>query len=345
VSGGATDLTGPLSTLLGEHYGADVEVTGASVVTAGARRVNAVFEASIDGGARELVLTLVPAGEEILNPISAEAAVIELAERAGVRVPHVELASDDPAALGGPFMITSFVAGETVPRRVLRLVAERGHGATVVEQLGESLARLHAIPMEDAPAGVRRVELADPAEASLIALREKLDELPASRPVLELGMRWLARHRPPVPDRTSIVHVDARNGNIVVDDDGLAAILDWEIATAGGDPMQDLAWTAVRMWRFRNDELEIGGMAGRDSLIAGYARAGGVYDADRFEWWKVAETLRWAVGLATQAEAFLDGRVPNIVMAASGRRVSELEWDLLMLITPRDGSTPTRTVA
>ena len=45
-------------------------------------------------------------------------------------------------------------------------------------------------------------------------------------------------------------------------------------------------------------------------------------------------TLRWAVGLATQAMAFLDGRVPNIVMAASGRRVPELEWDLLMLIRP-----------
>jgi aminoglycoside phosphotransferase (APT) family kinase protein len=331
---GVTDLAAPLAAVLSEHYRADVEVTEANLVTAGARRVNAVFDASVDGEPRRLVLTLMPAGEEILNPISVEAATIEMAERGGVRVPHVELASDDPRALGGPFMITSFVAGETVPRRVLRLVAERGHGATVVEQLGESLARLHAIPVDDAPAGMRCVEIDDPAKAALIALREKLDELPVSRPVLELGMRWLERHRPAPPARTSIVHVDARNGNIIVDEDGLAAILDWEIATAGGDPMQDLAWTSVRMWRFRNDEMEIGGMAGRDSLIAGYERAGGVYDAARFEWWKAAETLRWAMGLAAQAEAFLDGRVPNIVMAASGRRVSELEWDLLMLIRP-----------
>ena len=34
-------------------------------------------------------------------------------------------------------------------------------------------------------------------------------------------------------------------GNIIVDDDGLAAILDWEIASVGGDPMHDLAWTGV----------------------------------------------------------------------------------------------------
>jgi hypothetical protein len=45
--------------------------------------------------------------------------------------------------------------------------------------------------------------------------------------------------------------------------------------------------------------------------------------------------LRWAAGLASQAMAYLDGRVPSIVMAASGRRVSELEWDLLMLIRRR----------
>ena len=38
------------------------------------------------------------------------------------------------------------------------------------------------------------------------------------------------------------------------------------------------------------------------------------------------------LGLAGQAAAHLDGSVPSIVMAASGRRVAELEYDLLMLI-------------
>ena len=111
-------------------------------------------------------------------------------------------------------------------------------------------------------------------------------------------------------------------------------MLDWEGALASGDPMQDLAWPALRMWRFRNETAEIGGFAGRAPFVAGYEAAGGTFDEDRFEWWKVEGTLRWAVGLAGQTMAFLDGRVPSIVMAASGRRVSELEWDLLMLIRP-----------
>ena len=174
----------------------------------------------------------------------------------------------------------------------------------------------------------------EPAAAALDAMDQAVAVLPQPRPVLALGLRWLERHLPAPPARRSILHTDVRNGNLIVGDDGLRAVLDWEGALASGDPMQDLAWPALRMWRFRQDEAEVGGFAGRSALAAGYEDAGGEFDVERFRWWKVEGTLRWAVGLASQAMAYLDGRVPNIVMAASGRRVSELEWDLLMLIRP-----------
>jgi aminoglycoside phosphotransferase (APT) family kinase protein len=171
-----------------------------------------------------------------------------------------------------------------------------------------------------------------PAEAALLAATTVLEELPRPRPALRLGLRWLERHLPPPPPRRTIVHSDVRNGNLIVGEDGLRAVLDWEGTFASGDPMQDLAWPALRMWRFREDDREIGGFAGRAPFVAGYEAAGGTFDEQRFEWWKVQGTLHWALGLAAQTMAFLDGRVPNIVMAASGRRVPELEWDLLMLI-------------
>ena len=174
-----------------------------------------------------------------------------------------------------------------------------------------------------------------PTAAALEAMTLAVDELPQRRPALELGLRWLERHLPPPPARRTIVHTDVRNGNLIVGEDGLRAVLDWEGALASGDPMQDLAWPALRMWRFRNDD---GGdrrvRRSRHRSSPATRRPAGTFDEDRFEWWKVEGTLRWAVGLAGQTMAFLDGRVPSIVMAASGRRVSELEWDLLMLIRP-----------
>jgi aminoglycoside phosphotransferase (APT) family kinase protein len=329
------DVAGGLASYLGEAWGEDVKVSDLSTTTAGARRHNVIFAATVGGETRRLVATIVPEGETLINSIDAEAGVRAVAEEAGVAVPHVHLVRTDGELVGGPFMVSDYVDGETVPRRVLRLVAERGIGELVARQLGETLARLHAVDPATAPVTLRRMEHdGPPAEAALAAMTAAVDELPQRRPVLELGLRWLGRHLPSPPARESIVHSDVRNGNLIVGPDGLRAVLDWEGALASGDPMQDLAWPALRMWRFREEDREISGFAGRAPFVAGYEAAGGRFDEGRFRWWKVEGTLRWAAGLAGQAMAYLDGRVPSIVMAASGRRVSELEWDLLMLIRP-----------
>jgi len=329
------ELAAGLAAALGEAWGTTVAVSGLSTSTAGARRHNVVFDAAAGGETHRLVATIVPEGETLINTIGAEAAVRAVAEDAGVAVPHVHLSREDGGPVGGPFMISEFVEGETVPRRVLRLVAERGHGDLVAHQLGESLARLHGIDPATVAVPLRTLDVpGHPAEAALAELTTAIGELPQARPVLALGLTWLQGRLPGPPPRPTIVHSDVRNGNVIVGDDGLRAVLDWEGALAAGDPMQDLAWPALRMWRFREDHAEISGFAGRAPYLAGYEAAGGTVDEERFEWWKVEGTLRWAVGLAAQAMAFLDGRVPNIVMAASGRRVSELEWDLLMLIRP-----------
>ena len=330
------DLAAGLATYLGEAWGSPVTVSDLSASTAGARRHNVLFTAEVKGERIPLVATIIPAGETVLNPIEAEAGIRALAEQGGVAVPHVHVHRGDGELVGGPFMISDFVAGETVPRRVLRLVAEQGNGEIIAHQLGETLARLHALDPGAVPVPLRTAEgdAPTPAERSLVGLTAVVDELPQSRPALRLGLRWLERHLPPAPPRETIVHTDVRNGNLIIGDDGLRAVLDWEGALASGDPMQDLAWPSLRMWRFRNDTKEIGGFAGREPYIAGYEAAGGTFDAARFHWWKVEGTLRWAVGLAGQTMGFLEGRVPSIVMAASGRRVPELEWDLLMLIRP-----------
>ena len=320
---------------LSEAWGQDVAVGNLSQSTAGARRHNVLFEATAGGTTHHLVATIVPFGETIINGVDAEAGVRDVAEKHGVAVPHVHLVRTDGDLVGGPFMISEFVPGETVPRRVLRLVEEQGNGETVVRQLGESLARLHSIDPSEVTVPLRTREFSGPpAAAALAGLRAQIDEMPLRRPAWELGLKWLERRLPDPPKRETIVHSDTRNGNLIIGEDGLRAVLDWEGTLASGDPMQDLAWPSLRMWRFRNDTKEIGGFAGREPFIAGYEGAGGEYDEGRFHWWKVEGTLRWGVGLAGQTMGFLEGRVPSIVMAASGRRVPELEWDLLMLIRP-----------
>ncbi len=320
-----------LAAYLSQKWGKPVALENVELASAGARRRNVLFDA-VSGSERiGLVATIVPFAAMQILPIEVEASHLQLAEAAGMPVPHVHGVSSDTSFVGGPFFLTSRIAGETIPRQVLRLVEKTpGLGSRLARQCGAALARLHAAdpagvhPLAPRPAG-------DPIEVSLTNARRLLDDLLQPSPVFTLCFNWLKRNRPPAPKRLTVVHGDFRNGNIIVGADGLRAALDWEVCHVG-DPMDDTGWVCQRMWRFRNDSLEVGGFGTREDLRAGYQAAGGDWDEPRFQWWKAMGTLRWGLGLAGQAKQHLDGSVPSIVLAASGRRVAELEYDTLMLL-------------
>ncbi|MFI5775740.1 phosphotransferase family protein [Nocardia sp. NPDC051570] len=322
-----------LARFLSAEAGGAVSVSNVRQVSAGARRRTVAFDARRGTDGRRLVATIVPAAIQRL-PVQAEAQVRELARKHGVPVPAVVAICTDAEFVGAPFLVSELIDGETVPRKVLRLVQAAGIGERVAAQLGKAMGRLHAIDPHDAPAVLPGAAESDPAGTELAEAECGVARLLADRPVFALALRWLRGRLPDPPLRRVLLHTDMRNGNLIVDGDGLRAVLDWEGARRFGDPMHDAAWAALRMWRFGCDGAEFGGFAGRDAFRHGYEQVGGVFDADRFRWWKVLCTLGWGVGLAEQAAAHLDGSVRDIVMAASGRRISEIEWDLLMQIRP-----------
>jgi len=320
-----------LAAFLAKEWDAAVEVESLSVASAGARRRNVLFDALRGGERVPLVATIIPSAAVQIMPIELEASHLRFAEAAGMPAPHVHAVCDDASWLGGPFFLTARVAGETIPRQILRLVeADASLGPRLARQCGDALAKLHAADPAGAHPRITR-PAGDPIEATLRAVEALVRGLLQPSPAFTLALRALERMRPPPPARLAVVHGDFRNGNLIVGADGLRAALDWEICHIG-DPMEDLGWLCQRMWRFRNDALEVGGFGARADLAAGYEAAGGRFDAARFRWWKAMGTLRWGLGLAGQAKAHLDGSVPSIVMAASGRRVAELEWDVLMLL-------------
>ena len=338
----STDPTEGLGRYYRDRYGPEVVVSDMSAASAGARRANLIFTLTQLGERRRLVATVMPEGQLQLNGIEVEAEVRRLVRDAGVQVPEVTEVCSDPRFLGGPFFVSEFLAGVTIPRHILRLAEETGNGPEVVKQVGSSLAILHRIDPSSGPDHMLGSRAGDPCQAAIDEAAAVIRPMPQVRPALVWALEWMIAHRPKV-GHLCIIHTDVRNGNILVSERGLEAILDWEGARRFGDPMQDLAWTAVRSWRFRNDALEIGGLAGREALIEGYESSGGTFDLGRFEWWKVAMTMWWALGLHGQAQAHVDGQFAHIVMAASGRRVPELEWDLLMLTRPeRSGAEPSK---
>ncbi len=321
-----------LAGFLSEMWGEPVSVSDLRLASAGARRRNVLFTAARASSRHELVATIIPTAGLQLVPVSVEVGNLRLAASLGLPVAEVVAETDDDRWVGGPFFVTRLVEGFSVPRQVLRLVQDDpALGSQLARQCGAALAALHAAPVALAPIGIEGPQPGwTPVDTALAALVEQLDELLQPSPAFELGLRWLTE-RAPRDEPTTVVHGDFRNGNLMVGPDGLRAILDWEGSRLGA-PMSDLAWMTVRMWRFRNDNLPVGGFAVLDELRAGYEEAGGRWDGATYHWWKVVGTLRWGLGLAGQAKQHLDGEFRSIVMAASGRRVAEMEYDLLRLI-------------
>ncbi|MEJ8851810.1 phosphotransferase family protein [Variovorax rhizosphaerae] len=259
--------------------------------------------------------------------LAAEAQLIDVARIGGVPVPgvrHVLRASD---GLGDGFIMDR-IEGETLGRRIVREARLADARRVLAHQCGTALARIHRLSTKCLPP-LRRAD----ALAELDYQIEIHRSHGTMRPVFEIAFQWLRAHAPADMDAPVLVHGDFRNGNLIVDEEGLRAVLDWELAHLG-DPMEDLGWMCVRSWRFGNGHLPVGGFGTREQLFEGYASAGGIVDVERVHWWELMGSLKWGVICETMLQAWLSGRERDVEKAVIGRRASEAESDLLALLAP-----------
>ena len=74
-----------------------------------------------------------------------------------------------------------------------------------------------------------------------------------------------------------------------------------------------------------------------DELVGAYEAASGeVVDRAALHWWEVLGTLKWGVICVLQAFTHLSGMVRSVELAAIGRRVCEVEHDLLLVLPGGD---------
>ena len=307
------------------------DVQGLRRLSGGASRETWAFDA--DG--RPLILQRARPGAVTSAALTTEVELLRAARAAGVPVPAVVLSGGevdddldsngiDPGLLGRSWMVVERIEGETIPRRILRDAEFASARPLLTAQCGRALAAVHSIDRKS-------VSGLDPAD-QFERFRELLDAMSEPHPAFELGFRWLERNRPPTRSDT-VVHGDFRNGNLVVGPDGLRAVLDWELAHLG-DPLEDLGWLCVRAWRF-GASPRVGGFGDVDELVAAYEAASGApgsVDRDALAWWETMSTLKWGVMCMLQAATHLSGTVRSVELAAIGRRVCEVEHDLLLLL-------------
>jgi len=314
------DLLQPLTEFCSKQLGHAVTIEDLTRLSGGASRE--MWSFTVDG--RRLVLRREPPGVVPLTERSPEVVLLQRAAAAGVPVPPV-IWTATAEELGSPGFFMEHVEGETIARKILRDAAFAHAREVMARQCGEIVAKIQTMPIDGL-----EMPATKPAEAVLEQFGSLLHSLGEPHPVFEFAMRWLAE-RMPSGDRIVMVHGDFRNGNFIVGEEGLRAVLDWEIAHLG-DPCEDLAWVCCRSWRF-GAPGEVGGFGKREDLYAGYEEASGIpLDRDAVRWWEIMSSVKWGIMTILQAFTHLSGSRNSLEHAAIGRRTVETEHDVLELM-------------
>jgi aminoglycoside phosphotransferase (APT) family kinase protein len=312
VSTGADPaIVGPyLARVLGDPRWADCAV---EIVSGG--KSNLTYRVS--GTAGELVLRRPPLGNVLptAHDMVREHTVLAALAGTAVPVPTPLQLCTDPAVLGAPFYVMSYVHGPIVrtalPPGYAETPAER---AAITHGLVDTLATLHAVvPAEVGLGDFGRPEGYLERQVSRWTRQWRATADAVAHTGAAAGLDSLAAalgRSVPAQPSGSIVHGDFRIDNTVLDPErpgGIAAVLDWEMSTLG-DPLADLGLFCV-YWVEEGDPAErravspVGSVTGlpgfgtRDDIAERYARASG-RDLGDLPWYVAFGSFKLAVVVA-----------------------------------------------
>lgn len=252
------------------------------------------LEISDPGGSLQCVVVRQPGGKDCkaldAGAAATELALLETLGGLGLPVPKPCLLDESGAVLPAPYFVMEHIDGTTSVSDAALPGAMR--------QMAHFLGRLHALDLAELDLPTLPV-LEDPREGALHYLPRGASTA-RLREVLESRTTPLPKNAP------SLLHGDFWPGNVLWNDGGIAAVVDWEDASTG-DPVSDLAAS-------RAEILCEHGEAAMDSFTEHYLACRDV-DLSELALWEVYVS---AAAIAMMSEWGLDPEVE----AARRRRTS-----------------------
>ena len=301
-----------------------------------AGRAHYLIAADIAGGLMAGRRTLVVRGQsddrEGTLASAEEFAIRQVAFGAGLTTPEPLWLEQTGDVIGSPFMILRYVGGKA-DAAVLQEELTVEEGDRLAYRLGQELARLHAIGMDQAPAGLAFLPRPDAEwmQQRAVAWRTVLDGIAVPQPCFEWAINWLADHAPKI-ERFALCHRDLRLGNFVAEGEQLTGIFDLELA-GWSDPMEDLGWLTARGARRGLPDREAGGIGSREALYDGYREiAGSAVDDRRVRYWEIAAAVRQGIASLQGAASPAGDAEQGLAARLDGLQSLEAEYDLLLEI-------------
>jgi aminoglycoside phosphotransferase (APT) family kinase protein len=292
------ELVGRLAKWLTERAGAGARLEGVTVISGGFSRL--MLDVRWTGG--HGVVRIEQDGM-FATEGRREAAVMRILREHGYPVPAVLWEESDPGVLGHPFFVMEHVAGRA-------RTDEEG-----LDDMLRSLARLYGLGQEavDEIAALDGLPAGrEPEQAINAQLRHWHDvyrsavEYPI--PLLERSFAWLrANLRATAP--SVVVHGDPGPGNALQNEEGVAAVIDWELAHVG-DAAEDWAYLALIRGR------RLGSPQSWKARLA--ATVGVEYNEQTWRAWEVFNSVKGACVNLTALDVFRRTARPTPDLLAIG---------------------------
>ena len=193
------------------------------------------------------------------------------------------------------------------------------------ESFTDTLVALHNLDWRDA--GLDFLGVPGPGNAfargEVAKWRALADESGVEpHPVFLDVVGWLEANAPDT-HRLVLVHGAFRTGNLLVDDDRVTALLDWETEVIG-DPMYDVSYVMSELNREGTELLS--NLVERDAFRARYEAGTGIEIDDRAcRYYEVLYAMRSAAFWLSASGLFADGRSRDL-------RLARTQWSIPVVL-------------
>jgi aminoglycoside phosphotransferase (APT) family kinase protein len=253
-----------------------------------------------------------------MSDLAVQYRVLRSLENQPVPTPRPLLLEEDPVPLGGPFLVMEKVPGSCpspwsrAGRRFYQDAAARG---VLPGSFTDTLAGLHLLNWREA--GLDFLGVPGPGQGFALGevarWRRLIDASGLEpHPVLIDLMGWLDTNAP-VTERLVLVHGAYRTGNLLIEDDRVAAILDWETEVIG-DPMYDVAYVLSELNREGTDLLS--NLVERDDFFRRYETSTDIeIDLELCRYYHLLYAMRSAAFWMSASGLYASGANPDLRLA------------------------------
>jgi aminoglycoside phosphotransferase (APT) family kinase protein len=253
-----------------------------------------------------------------LSSLQEQFRVIKALESTAAPTPKAYWYEEDPSLLGGRFFVMEKVEGE-VPnpwsRAGKQYYAEAAKRGKLPRNFVEALAALHNLDWRAAgldfigvPGAGKDFVLREIAKWESLIVRS----IRKPEPVLTELLMWLKANAPEAK-RLAFVHGAYRTGNLIIKDDAIAAVIDWELQVIG-DPMYDVAYVLSDLNREGSPLLSC--VVEREFFLDYYQQLTGIQiDLDVCRYYEMLYTMRSTAFWLSASGLFAEGRNKDLRLA------------------------------